>query len=158
MAITLHFAEKSGTKDLAHDLHFQAAKYELTHVVVCRIYALTTDKKQEFPKPTPGLLKLLAESGETPGYTVPTSTPPLPAPVPVAAAALPAAEDSKKRKLETSEDRRQTKKSSASSTKGKEWTVRIVTEHKTPEMYVKNDLEGLPAPFFGYELIGRGRV
>ena len=34
MAITLHFAEKSGTKELAHDLHFQAPKYETTHVVV----------------------------------------------------------------------------------------------------------------------------
>lgn len=26
--------------------------------------------------------------------------------------------------------------------------VRIVTEHKTPEMYVKNDLEGTHPPFF----------
>jgi transcription initiation factor IIF auxiliary subunit len=28
--------------------------------------------------------------------------------------------------------------------------VRIVTEHKTPDMYVKNDLEGTPlsSPFF----------
>ena len=34
MAITLHFSEKSGTKELAHDLHFQAPKYETTHVVV----------------------------------------------------------------------------------------------------------------------------
>jgi len=34
MAITLHFAEKGGTKDIAHDLHFQAPKYETTHVVV----------------------------------------------------------------------------------------------------------------------------
>jgi len=25
--------------------------------------------------------------------------------------------------------------------------VRIVTEHKTPEMYVKNDLEGAHLPF-----------
>jgi len=24
--------------------------------------------------------------------------------------------------------------------------VKIVTEHKTPEMYVKNDLEGTPPP------------
>jgi transcription initiation factor TFIID/TFIIF subunit len=29
--------------------------------------------------------------------------------------------------------------------------VRIVTEHKTPEMYVKNDLEGAPHPHpFGF--------
>ena len=34
MSITLSFAEKSGTKDLTHDLHFQAPKYETTHVVV----------------------------------------------------------------------------------------------------------------------------
>lgn len=34
MAIMLSFAEKSGTKELAHDLHFQAPKYETTHVVV----------------------------------------------------------------------------------------------------------------------------
>jgi hypothetical protein len=34
MLVTLHFAEKGGSKDLAHDLHFQSAKYETTHVVV----------------------------------------------------------------------------------------------------------------------------
>ena len=128
---------------------------------------------QEFAKPSAGLLKLLAESGETPGYTAPTPTPPVPTPAPV--------EETKKRKLETSEDHRQNKKSSAA-TKGKEWSgkpnemdrlaqglqklqeedllqvVRIVTEHKTPEMYVKNDLEGTPSPNFELALIGRGRV
>jgi len=34
MAITLHFAEKGGTKELAHDLHFQQPKYEISHTVV----------------------------------------------------------------------------------------------------------------------------
>ena len=36
--------------------------------------------------------------------------------------------------------------------------VRIVTEHKTPEMYVKNDLEGAPTPTLPcrvQKLIGR---
>ena len=74
-------------------------------------------------------------------------------------------DDSKKRKLEATDDGRQAKKPTAPA-KGKEWTgkptemdrlaqglqklqeddllqvVRIVTDHKTPEMYVKNDLEG----------------
>jgi transcription initiation factor TFIID/TFIIF subunit len=100
---------------------------------------------------------LLAESGETPGYTPPALAPPAPPPA--------APEETKKRKLEASEDHRQPKKTSA--VKGKEWTgkpnemdrlaqglqklqeddllqvVRIVTDHKTPEMYVKNDLEGM---------------
>jgi transcription initiation factor TFIID/TFIIF subunit len=35
MGVQLHFAEKGGSKDLAHDLHFQVPKYEITHVVVC---------------------------------------------------------------------------------------------------------------------------
>ena len=43
MAITLHFAEKSGTKELAHDLHFQAPKYETTHVVVRPNYVSPAD-------------------------------------------------------------------------------------------------------------------
>jgi len=34
MSIVLTYAEKSGTKTIAHDLHFQAAKYEVTHVLV----------------------------------------------------------------------------------------------------------------------------
>jgi transcription initiation factor TFIID/TFIIF subunit len=34
MSVTLHFAEKGGTKELAHDLNFQQPKYEISHVVV----------------------------------------------------------------------------------------------------------------------------
>jgi transcription initiation factor IIF auxiliary subunit len=41
MLITLHFAEKGGTKDLAHDLHFQSPKYEITHLVVGPNYSHT---------------------------------------------------------------------------------------------------------------------
>ena len=37
MGLTLSLAEKSGTKDLAHDLHFQSPKYEVKHVVVSPI-------------------------------------------------------------------------------------------------------------------------
>jgi hypothetical protein len=90
-------------------------------------------------------------------------------------------EETKKRKLETNDEHRQNKKSSAVS-KGKEWSgkpnemdrlaqglqklqeddllqvVRIVTEHKTPEMYVKNDLDGTILPLVMQVLIGRGRV
>jgi hypothetical protein len=34
MSIVLTYAEKSGTKDITHDLHFQSPKYEVTHVLV----------------------------------------------------------------------------------------------------------------------------
>jgi transcription initiation factor TFIID/TFIIF subunit len=105
----------------------------------------------------------LADTGETPGYTPPAPAPPPPAP-------QPPAEDTKKRKLEASDDHRQNKKTSVA-VKGKEWTgkpsemdrlaqglqklqeddllqvVKIVTEHKTPDMYVKNDLDGPLPPF-----------
>jgi transcription initiation factor IIF auxiliary subunit len=178
MAVTLHYAEKGGTKDLAHDLHFQQPKYEITHILVCPDYEMLVDS-QEFNKPAPGLLKLLAESGETPGYTPPTPAPPAPpAPAPSAP------EETRKRKLENTDDHQRKKSSGAA--KGKEWTgkpnemdrlaqglqklqeddllqiVRIVTEHKTPEMYVKNDLEGNIAPspscFTKSCLMCRGRV
>jgi transcription initiation factor IIF auxiliary subunit len=34
MSIVLTYAEKNGTKTIAHDLHFQSPKYEVTHVLV----------------------------------------------------------------------------------------------------------------------------
>jgi transcription initiation factor TFIID/TFIIF subunit len=156
MSIILHFAEKGGTRELKHDLHFQAPKYENTHVVVYSRGLIYLTLK-EFNKPSPGLLKLLAESGDTPGYTVPA---PSAAPTPT--------QDTKKRKLDFPEDfpedARQSKESSAPKKKGRfgkqidmEFlagalqrlneddllqVVRIVNDHKTPDMYVKNDLEG----------------
>jgi transcription initiation factor TFIID/TFIIF subunit len=137
---------------------------------------------QEFAKPSPGLLKILAESGETPGYTPPAPTPPVVATPPVPAP--PAEDTTKKRKLDTTaDDARQTKKLTVAAAKGKDWSgkpsemdrlaqglqklqeddllqiVRIVTEHKTPEMYVKNDLEGKPRGFVsGTLMFCRGRV
>jgi transcription initiation factor IIF auxiliary subunit len=114
---------------------------------------------QEFPKPSPGLLKLLAESGETPAPSPPVPIPPQPTPVP---------EETKKRKLpDSSEEHRQPKKSAVA--KVKDWTgkpsdmerlamalqklkeddllqiVRLVTDHKTSDMFVKNDLDGKPS-------------
>jgi transcription initiation factor TFIID/TFIIF subunit len=91
-----------------------------------------------------------------------------------------APEETRKRKLEVTDDHQRKKSSGAA--KGKDWTgkpnemdrlaqglqklqeddllqvVRIVTEHKTPEMYVKNDLEGMfPLPdFLAMVLIDRG--
>jgi transcription initiation factor TFIID/TFIIF subunit len=37
MGLVISFAEKSGTKELAHDLNFQSPKYEVKHVVVSSI-------------------------------------------------------------------------------------------------------------------------
>ena len=163
MQITLQFAEKGGTKELTHDLHFQAPKYEITHVLVLS-RLMATHVVQDFPKPSPGLLKLLNESKET---SVPT---PVSAPAPSQPSPATVSDDTKKRKLETSEDNRPVKKTTAG--KGREWTgkpsdmdrlaqglqklheddllqvVRIVSDHRTPEMYVKNDLEGI-SPFLG---------
>jgi transcription initiation factor IIF auxiliary subunit len=34
MAIVLNFADKGGTKELTHDLHFQLPSYEILHVIV----------------------------------------------------------------------------------------------------------------------------
>jgi transcription initiation factor IIF auxiliary subunit len=127
-------------------------------------------------------LKILSESGETPGYTPPTPTPPVPTP-PVA---VPAEDTTKKRKIDaanTGDEARQTKKSTAAAGKaGKDWSgkptemdrlaqglqklqeddllqvVRIVMEHKTPEMFVKNDLEGFSPVRIEWVLIGRGGV
>ena len=135
---------------------------------------------KEFAKPSPGLLKILSESGETPGYTPPTPAPPVAAP-PIPSSAT--EDTTKKRKLDvtTGDDTRQTKKSTVAAAKGKDWSgkpsemdrlaqglqklqeedllqvVRIVMEHKTPEMFVKNDLEGC-GPVRVRRLICRGGV
>jgi transcription initiation factor IIF auxiliary subunit len=34
MNILINFAENGGTKEITHDLHFQAPKYDVTHAVV----------------------------------------------------------------------------------------------------------------------------
>jgi transcription initiation factor TFIID/TFIIF subunit len=163
MSIVLTYAEKNGTKTIAHDLHFQAPKYEVTHVLVPTLPKLTFNPGvQEFTKPSQSLLKILSESGEAPGYSPPAPPAP-PAPVKVATPQPPPVEETKKRKSEAADDTRQTKKVS----KGvKDWTgrpadmdrlaqglqklgeddllqiVKMVNENKTADMYVKNDLEG----------------
>src|SRR5271156_1739971 len=121
---------------------------------------------KEFTKPSPGLLKLLAESGDTPGYTVPAPPPPPPPPVPTPTPSAPEETTTKKRKSEAADDTRLTKKTV--SAKDNDWSgratqmerlaeglqklqeedllqiVRIVMDAKTqaPGIWVKNNLEG----------------
>ena len=161
MNILVNFAENGGTKEITHDLHFQAPKYDVTHAVVHLVCEKTINGK-EFTKPSPALVKLLAESGDTPGYTVPAPPPP-PPPAPAPTPSVP--EETKKRKSEAADDTRLTKKTV--SDKDKEWSgkpaqmerlaqglqklqeedllqvVRIVMDAKTPGMYVRNNLEGM---------------
>ena len=41
MLLTLHYAEKAGTKELSHDLNFQLPKYEIIHTLVCDLDSIS---------------------------------------------------------------------------------------------------------------------
>lgn len=58
LAIVLHFADKGGEVTLSHDLNFKQPEYTVDHVV-------------KFPTHRPNLARLLAESGPVPGYNAP---------------------------------------------------------------------------------------
>ncbi|OLL24475.1 Transcription initiation factor TFIID subunit 14, partial [Neolecta irregularis DAH-3] len=128
LEVALTFAEKAGEKILRHDLHFQQQTYEVPHVL-------------SFKNPKPGLTRLLAESGAVPGMT--SEDPSL---------------KKDKRKLEDVEKHKKKKSDSMKSIDMDKLAeglqklqeddllqiVQMVNEAKTPSMYVKNDVEGLP--------------
>ncbi|KAK9461656.1 yeats family-domain-containing protein [Lipomyces oligophaga] len=134
MTILLHVMDKGGERTLVHDLNFLQAKYDVTH-------------KFSFPTNRPALAKVLAESGpvaEIAGTNVATASP--------------GVEEVKKekRKLDSSESGKKKSKHEKSSTmdmdrlaEGLEklgeddllQVVQMVTENRTAEMYIKNDVE-----------------
>ncbi|KAK9361182.1 yeats family-domain-containing protein [Lipomyces starkeyi] len=130
MTIIMHVVDKGGEKSIIHDLNFLEPKYESEH-------------KLSFPTSRPLLAKLLAESGSLPDSAVSGSP-------------LPADEAKKeKRKHEGAEASKKKTKHEKSSidverlAEGLEklgqddilQVVQMVTENRTSDMYVKNDVE-----------------
>jgi transcription initiation factor TFIID/TFIIF subunit len=132
LGIVLHFADKAGEQTLSHDLNFAQNEYLVDHTV-------------SFPTSKPNLSKLLIESGPVPGYNAPGAS---------GAASL----DGEKRKTE--EDGGKIKKKSKTimekgsidlerladglqklSEDDLLGVIQMITDNKTPEMYIKNDVD-----------------
>ncbi|KAG4301830.1 hypothetical protein PCK1_001806 [Pneumocystis canis] len=125
MDVTIFYAEKGGEITLKHDLNFQQTKYENEHILT-------------IVNPRPALQRLLAESGSVPEYTE--------------------LEDKKKDKRKFDGVDKNKKKGKFSKPVKVDMdrladglqkleeddllqVVQMVNENKTPEMYVKNDVE-----------------
>ncbi|ODQ67566.1 transcription initiation factor TFIID subunit 14 [Nadsonia fulvescens var. elongata DSM 6958] len=133
LAIVFHIAEKGGEHTVLHDLNFQKNRYEVIHNLT-------------FPTNKPALNKLLAESGPVPGYTD---------------AGNASVVSGEKRKAENSVNgpAKTIKRKNKAIEKGTVdlerlsdglqklneddllSVVQMVTDNKTNEMYVKNDVE-----------------
>lgn len=143
LTIVLHFQDRAGEQTILHDLHFRSNRYEVLHTV-------------NFPTNKPGLLKLLQESGPVPpiksaGHSKTTSSVDSPSSTPTG---------DHKRKIEGGAGLNpKTKKKSKTFEKGSVdlekladslqklgeddllGVVQMVTDNKTSEMYIKNDVE-----------------
>jgi len=128
MEIVLHGIDKGGDHVVRHDLHFQQTKYESLHTIT-------------FNNPRPNLLKQLANSGPVPGTN-----------------AVPAEENgvTKRDKRKNDGEERVKKKSRSERAFDMEKladglqklqeehllrVVQMVHDNKTPETYIKNDVE-----------------
>ncbi|KAF3910787.1 hypothetical protein ABW20_dc0101941 [Dactylellina cionopaga] len=127
MEIVLHIADKGGDHTIKHDLHFQKPKYDLITTVT-------------FTNPKANLMKLLAQSGPVPGLEAFTDM-----------------DGNARKPQKQAPEERSTKKSSRSMknidmeklAEGLQKldeddllkVVQMVHEHKTPDTYIKNDVE-----------------
>ncbi|KTW29706.1 hypothetical protein T552_04094 [Pneumocystis carinii B80] len=123
MDVIIFYADKGGETTLKHDLNFQQNKYENEHILT-------------ITNPRPALQRLLAESGPVPGYVE--------------------LEDKKKDKRKFDGTDKNKKKGKFSKPVDMDrladglqkleeddllQVVKMVNDNKTPEMYVKNDVE-----------------
>lgn len=154
LTIVLHLADRGGDQTVLHDLNFTKNRYEVVHNL-------------NFPTNRPVLYKLLQESGSVPpvkGSSHSKTTSISDAGVnsrsgsPAIAGASPGAADSK-RKLESASQTSKLKKKSKTLEKGSIdlerlaeglqqlgeddllGVVQMVTDNKTSDMYIKNDVE-----------------
>ncbi|CCJ30677.1 unnamed protein product, partial [Pneumocystis jirovecii] len=113
MDIVISYAERGGETTIKHDLNFQQTKYENEHILT-------------IVNPRPALQRLLAESGPIPEHSVDL-------------------EDKKKdkRKFDGVDMDRLADGLQKLEEDDLLQVVQMVNDNKTPEMYVKNDVEGL---------------
>lgn len=132
LVIVLHTADKGGDHTITHDLNFAQTSYTVNHTL-------------NFPTNKPGLARLLAESGPVPGYNAP------------GASGVAQQDAGEKRKLE--DENNKLKKRAKGFEKGSVdleklaeglqsldeddllGVVQMVTDNKTSEMYIKNDVD-----------------
>uniref|UniRef100_A0A060T1Y5 ARAD1C24860p n=1 Tax=Blastobotrys adeninivorans TaxID=409370 RepID=A0A060T1Y5_BLAAD len=130
MGIVLHYADRGGETTIGHDLNFAQNEYTVTHTIT-------------LPTNRPQLAKLLTESGPVPGYNAP-------------GASGVAAQAGDKRKMEAEPSKTKRSKTFEKASIDLEkladglqklseddllGVVQMVTDNKTPEMYVKNDVD-----------------
>ncbi|KAK9453169.1 yeats family-domain-containing protein [Dipodascopsis uninucleata] len=135
LTVVLHVVDKGGEHTVIHDLNFIEPTYDVTH-------------KLTFPTSRPILAKILAESGPVPEdisvITPTTSTTPAPE--------EPKKEKRKHETTEVSKKKTKHEKTNIDMDKLAEGleklgeddllkVVQMVTENKSPEMYIKNDIE-----------------
>ncbi|KAK9447102.1 yeats family-domain-containing protein [Limtongia smithiae] len=136
MSIVFHIIDKGGERTVIHDLNFLQPSYEVTH-------------KFSFPTSRPNLAKVLLESGSVPE----AATASVGAAI---AASSPRGMDEPKKEKRKHESTESSKKKSKHDkfdmeklAEGLEklgeddllQVVQMVTENRTPEMYIKNDVE-----------------
>ncbi|RVD88537.1 uncharacterized protein DFL_002719 [Arthrobotrys flagrans] len=127
MEIVLHTAEKGGDHTIKHDLHFQQPKYDITTTIT-------------FHNPKPGLMKLLQASGPVPGFDTLGEAEP-----PARKSQKAAPEEKSSKKASRSMKNIDMEKLAEGLPKLDEddllKVVQMVHEHKTPDTYIKNDVE-----------------
>ncbi|KAF3224083.1 hypothetical protein TWF191_006198 [Orbilia oligospora] len=127
MEIVLHSADKGGDHTIKHDLHFQQPKYDITTTIT-------------FNNPKPGLLKLLQASGPVPGFDGLGEAEP-----PTRKSQKAAPEEKSSKKASRSMKNIDMEKLADGLPKLEEddllKVVQMVHEHKTPDTYIKNDVE-----------------
>lgn len=132
MGIVLHFADKGGEQTIGHDLNFAQNEYIVNHTI-------------NVPTNKPNLARLLTESGPVPGYNAP--------------GASGVGVDNNKRKVEDGAGDGKVKKKTKTFEKASIdlekladglqklseddllGVVQMVTDNKTNDMYVKNDVD-----------------
>lgn len=132
LGIVLHFADRGGEQTLSHDLNFAENEYTVEHTV-------------NFPTNKPNLARLLIESGPVPGYNAPGAS---------GTSSLEADKRKNEDDVATAKKRSKTvlekgsidlerladglQKLNEDDLLG---VIQMITDNKTPEMYIKNDVD-----------------
>lgn len=132
MDVVLTMADKAGEHVVRHDLNFQTEKYETTHVL-------------SFPTSRPGLAQILADSGPVPGLQGSTGAASVAESLPKRDKRKPDLDEKPKKKSRVDSKPVDMDKLAEGLQRLNEddllQVVQMVTDHKTSDSYVVNDVE-----------------